>query len=308
MNSSTSSSKRFVTAFLCTALILACGLAGTTEWIIRTKVVPHHNDYAYAELFRQRPSPNAMFGDSHIAYGLTGLPGFVNMAHGGDNFANIAGKMHFYYEGLRPSRVILQAGVHHFSRNFIGERFDETPAFRALVNGYSPWEPRIFKPMHQREMGNYWSELIKGGQFAPLQDFQPDGSRLGRASLADEPATVRRVKSEWTARTLQPVANFETLPIAQAYARELDWLLAQGAQPCLVTMPMAPDLRAQAAQMPAYQQTEAFFSELARSRSVSYVNLLFADIDDDRFSDPHHLNATGAREVSPLVYQRCFGG
>lgn len=98
------------------------------------------------------------------------------------------------------------------------------------------------------------------------------------------------------------------MPIAQAYARELDWLLAQGAQPCLVTMPMAPDLRAQAAQMPAYQQTEAFFSELARSRSVSYVNLLFADIDDDRFSDPHHLNATGAREVSPLVYQRCFGG
>ena len=68
MSSSISNSNSFLWTNLGLITTVVVGFLVASEILVRTSVVPNHNDYKYAELFRNSPARNAIFGDSHAAY------------------------------------------------------------------------------------------------------------------------------------------------------------------------------------------------------------------------------------------------
>jgi hypothetical protein len=301
----TSSSRAFLWSFLILVLGAGFTFAAATEWLIREKIVPYHSYYKYRDLFRDSRAVNAIFGDSHAANGLTGLDGFVNLAYSGENFQSIAGKVRLYFADKQPGRVILQAGFHHFSRNFLDFRPNETKLFRDFLAGRVSLL-RILEPVHAKELMNYWKVFLDKGRFTPKETFMPDGSRLSQAVYTDRPARQRRAAEARTIRILEPIAGFRDTSTAREYQRIIDELRRRGGEICLVSFPAADTLRRGIIEGARFRAVRKYFTALARRDGVRYVNLLDRALPLEFFADPHHVNARGARVISRRVATECF--
>lgn len=293
--------------FLGVVGLVAAAFVASSEAMIRTKVVPAHNDYKYRQLFLSATSPNAIFGDSHAAYSLTGLEGFLNLAMPGNNFISIANRVRLYFRDRSPDKIILQAGPHHFSRDFMNWRPDETETFRRFLEGSSPYAFKMFETVHRQALFRYWSLWLRGDDFTPAQQFMPDGSRLEDSLYTRLSPTIRRANAERTLRILAPVPGFEKSEVARAYEETIQFLQQNGGRVCLVTFPVVSLLRVGMAGSAAYHRARAFFSSLAAARGIPYLDLSVWNVPDDLFADAHHLNVTGARTISARVGEACFG-
>ena len=288
-------------------MIVAAGFVASSEAIIRLKVVPTHNDYKYRDLFLGAKSPNAIFGDSHAAYSLIGLDDFVNLAYPGNSFLSISGRVRLYFRHRTPNKVILQAGPHHFSRDFLNWRPDDVEDFEKFLKGRSPWALKLFENIHRQEVFRYWAMIVYGGEFVPSHEFLPDGSRLEKGLYTRIPPDIQRAGAARTLRILEPVPGFEDTRVAAEYGKTIDFLQSKGAQVCLVTLPVVALLRAGIAEFEAYRRAQKFFEDLARSRGMKYLNLGTWELPDELFADAHHLNAVGGRAISDDVLKGCFG-
>ena len=306
MSSSTTSSRKFLAFFAAALLLISGGFVLGSEMIVRTRVIPNHYFHKYLDLFRDTPSGNAVFGDSHAAYGLTGLDGFVNMAQGGEGFASIRGKVRLFYAERQPGKVILQAGLHHFSRAYLEWREDTTEEFGRLLRGERRFPLEMLQKVYRKELFNYWKVLLTGGTFDPQHPFLPDGSRPGHRNYADMPLSLRKVSAAREARTMEPVAAPEKTVIAAGYADIVDFLEGRGARVCLLTFPVASLLREELRGRQGIGRTRAFFAGLARDKGIRYVDMLEAELPDPLFGDSHHLNFRGAQRITGEVMRRCF--
>jgi hypothetical protein len=306
MHSSTSSFRRNLIVSVGATLVACAIFVTATEMLVRARVMPRHNLYKYIDLFKSSPVESAIFGDSHFAYGLTGLTNFVNVAYQGNNFASIAEKVHLYFHRRQPVRVILQAGVHHFSHDFLTWKERKRDSFEELLKGYPVGYPLMLTPEHRKEVFKYWQIYLSGREFTPADNFMPDGSRLNNRDYSQVPETVRLAAAQRTALILQPAPGFRRSETAELYGQTVDFLKAKGATVCLLTLPVFSLLRHEIKDDRQYAEAIAYFEQLAGSRGLRYVNLLLRDLPDDDFSDPHHLNAKGARRVSAMVEQACF--
>ncbi len=307
MHSFTSSSRAFVRTFVGVLVLVVAGFVASSEAIIRLRVVPTHNDYKYRDLFLSAESPNAIFGDSHAAYSLIGLDEFVNLAYPGNSFISISGRVRLYFQHRKPNKVILQAGPHHFSRDFLNWRPDDVEDFQKFLKGRSPYALKLFENVHRQEVFRYWTMFVTDGEFVPNHEFMPDGSRLVKGLYTDIPLDVRRTDAARTLRILEPVPGFETTRVAAEYRKIIDFLQSKGAQVCLVTLPVVALLRAGIAETEAYRRAQLFFEDLARAKGTRYLNLSTWNLPDNLFADAHHLNAIGGRAVSGKVLKGCFG-
>ena len=307
MHSFTSNSKAFVWTFVGFLALSVVGFVASSEAIIRVKVVPVHNDYKYRELFLSSQSPNAIFGDSHAAYSLIGLEDFVNLAYPGNSFMSISGRVRLYFENRKPQKVILQAGSHHFSRDFLNWRPDDIENFRILLEGRSPYPLKLLESAHRHEVFDYWAIFLQGERFAPNKQIMPDGAFLESGRFSSIPSEERRARTARTLRILEPVPGFEATSVAREYADIIGFLKDRGAQVCLVTFPVVGMLRVGVAESAAYQRAMRFFEDLGRAKGVRHLNLSAWELPDEYFADPHHLNAIGGRAVSGDVLKECFG-
>ncbi len=283
------------------------GFVASSEALVRIKVVPVHNDYKYRELFLGAQSPNAIFGDSHAAYSLIGLDEFVNLAYPGNSFLSISGRVRLYFQNRKPKKIILQAGPHHFSRDFLNWRPDDVEDFQKFLKGRSPYALKLIENVHRQEVFRYWAMFVNGGEFVPSHEFMPDGARLVKGLYTRIPLDIRRAGAARTLRILEPVPGFETTSVAVEYGKTIDFLQSKGARVCLVTLPVVALLRAGMAESEAYRRAQRFFEDLARTKGIRYLNLGTWDLPDEIFADAHHLNAVGGRAVSGKVVKGCFG-
>ena len=307
MPSSTSSSKTFVRWFLAVLAVLVVGFGVGSEVLIRTRVEPNHNFYEYLRLFRDSKSVNAIFGDSHAAYGLTGNDGFVNLANAGDSMYGIYEKLRTYFAGRRPGKVILQAGLHHFSRGYHLWRPADAE-FTHLLDTFDPLTPRILTGPSAQELFGYWRVFLSGHEFVPRHPILSDGSRPvardGRY-LAYTPQH-RRVGALRYARQVEPVVGVETSPVAGLYVRAVDYLLERGARVCLVTFPVTTDFKGAVRKLPRFARAREFFANLAKRKGIGYVDGWEVPLPDEMFDDYDHLSADGARRLTSIVVTRCF--
>lgn len=308
MPSSISSFRRNLFVALGTALLFSLVFVAASEILVRNKIVPRHPFYKYIDVFLHSPNPNAIFGDSHFAYGIAGLNDFTNVAYPGNNFRSIAEKIQLYFAERKPGRIILQAGVHHFSQNFLFRRPNESRSIADDLRPQNTFRFVMFHNQHRPHLFDYWEIYLDGREFDPTTQFVTEENRKNEPNYLDVAPRIRRIASSRISRILMPVQEFQDTSIARLYEKIVNDLKERGADVCLVTLPVVAELRAEMKRNSVFQKTTAYFRALAASSNVRYRNYLFTEFPGHYFSDPHHLNIIGARAVSPLIERDCFGG
>jgi len=306
MPSSTSSFKAFLLAFAATVTALSLCFVVATEWIITTKVIPAHNFTRYLALFQSSTASDAIFGDSIPANGVTGLPGFINLALGGDNFAGMAAKIRLYFKDRTPDKVIIQAGLHHLSRQYIHHR-DDGEGFAALLGEHGEPLLKLLDPLYRYEIATYWRTVAEGGTFVPRERFQPDGSRLSPVNYAHYPQFLRHSAAGQVAQLTLPMPDPMHNPAITGTRSLIAMLQAKGGHPCLVTFPVTRDVHEATAALPEFQGARRAFATLAAETGIRYVDLYDLSLPDSLFADFTHLNQDGARLMSPQIAAACFG-
>ena len=289
------------------ALVVSVLFLVATESLIRSKIVPYHPFYRSLELFKNAQSPNAIFGDSHFAYGVVGLDGFVNLAYPGNNFDAIVEKIRLYFSDKPPGRIILQAGVHHFSQNFLFRRPNESRSIKEDLKPRRFTDLFVVHNQHRSHLFGYWDVYLSGREFTPKTQFVTEELRANEPNYLDVPAETRRVASARIARILQPVPTFRQTHVAKLYEDVVKFLKERGGDVCLVTLPVVAELRNEIHATPLFTKVTNYFGEIAAKYGATYRNFLITPMDENFFSDPHHLNITGARAVSSQVAKSCFG-
>lgn len=288
--------------------VLVAGFAAASEALIRTRVEPHHNYFRYLALFRDARVPDAIFGDSVAAYGLTGMSGTVNLAQGGDSMAGISAKIRAYFGDRPAGRVIVQVSPRHFSQSYLHWRPADDD-FLDLLHGFGPYTPRITAGPAPAELFGYWRIFLSGGEFQPLQAFRPDGSRPVPPSsrFANMDPAVKHRGAVRFAYQIRPVADPASTDVAALYRDTINFLKDRGAIICMVDMPVSRVLKEAAAEIGRFRATKAFLASMARDFGVRYVDGWSLDLPDTMFADYNHLNSAGAEAATPRIASACFG-
>lgn len=276
---------------------------GGTEAIIRSRVDGVHPLQKYVRLFRETKSANVVFGDSMAAGGFTGVAGFVNLAREGDTFPQIDRKVRLYFAQRRPDRVIIEAGLHHFSQSYLASHDDDEFPRQLAGQGYGL---KVFEGVYRAESLTYWKLALTGQPFVPKYGFESDGARLKDTRFSQEAPATRQVTAVREAAGLLPVPAARRDRLWQGYAEMVRFLRDKGARVCLVAFPYAPEMQAAIAAHPQYGEVRAGFADLARRTGAVYVDLIDAPLGDELFENPTHLNGFGAHLVAPDMEKRCF--
>jgi hypothetical protein len=296
-------SRRHVGAFAAVFAVLLLTGAVATEWLVRVKVVPNHSFYKHLALFQTDTRTDAAFGDSQVSNGFTGAPGFVNLGYPGDDFVNMDTKVRLYFAERRPGRVVIQAGLNHFSYQFV-RRVGRDDALLDAVKAL-PWLA-MTAPWHRIELIGYWKTFLTGGDFVSQRRFQEDGSQLVDYDYADHPPLLRRQEAARLASQWAPIRRFQDSSVAKGLDALLDFLQARGAKVCLVTMPLTPEVVESMRTYPAFEEARDFMADLAAKKGIAYLDLRAQPYPDHFYADRNHLNAAGASVLTATVTQLCF--
>lgn len=294
--------RRWAAWTLATAAALGLAVAAASEWLVRSRVVPNDVHAQHLAFFAGARSAHAAFGDSRVAYGFAPGDAMVNLADSGDAVATVAFKVRAYYASRQPGRVVLQADPEQF----------ETPragAAEQIAQYVNPPRLHSLTPQHRASVLTYWRMLLTGAPFKPVLQFNPDGSRFGydrfdwkleASRLADArgKALLRRPdRRNWT----------EPLPAWTDYVSAVDFLVARGARLCLVAFPVSAELRRFTDGVAEYEAARAAIAKLAAERGVRLADFRAATDDLQLYYDEDHLNADGAKALSPRILRTCFG-
>ena len=286
-------------------VILVTTVASVTEMMIRREVEPVHNFPKYLRLFLHSQQPNAIFGDSIVANGFTGVSGFVNLGMGGDNYQGMERKVRLYYQDRPVGKVILQAGPHHLSAQYIRYR-DNGQEFENWVNNPGGSAIRLFDPIYRYEIKSYWSTWLSGKELKPVEEFAADGGRLNGSRYVDYPAFLRDSAVGQIAKLTEPLPDPDHSPVIVAMERLVADLKHKGGEVCLVTHPPSKDVVRASARHPLFAQAQSAFQALAQRQMVRYINFYGQDMDDVWFADPTHLNSLGAEMLGRQIVEKCF--
>jgi hypothetical protein len=77
----------------------------------------------------------------------------------------------FFYAWWDWSLAWVLAGPHHFSRDFMNFRNDNSEGFAELLAGYPAYSLRLVKPSHRKELFQYWKVFLLGHDFLTRQLF-----------------------------------------------------------------------------------------------------------------------------------------
>lgn len=284
-------------------LVFAGALLAGSEWLLRTHVAPSDAAQIHYRFFAAAASPDAAFGDSQMAFALSGAPGFVNLAHLGEAAATIRYKAETYYAARQPGRVVLQANPSMFSAAY------EKDDVEAQIARYRPGERLLLlAPEYRSELATYWRMFLTGQSFKPNVEFLEDGSRARNRKWGEKPAAQRRALAAEGAAFRQPMPAEEIRSSRNfaAFRETVSHLVGRGAKVCLVDVPVAPELAAAVDVLPRYAAAQDLIAETAKGFGVPYLDLHGRYDDPALFDDENHLNPAGAARFTAEVVQACF--
>lgn len=286
----------------CIAL-LSLGFLVSTELLIRVKVVPVDNLISHWRLFAGATNANTIFGDSHTSSGIHGLSGFINLSLPGEDVPTTEEKVRSYYADIRPGKVILQADPHRLVNR--PSEYADRDKIPASATGQEPylW---LLTPLHRKNIPQYWRRFLAGITFEEADKFQPDGAITLRGSWMDLPKQERHESTNATVEGQSPAQEPSETRNARAYERILAYLTANGADVCMVRMPVSSVYREMSSSLQEFGSAQTFLRSLAHNYKVRYVDLSDAIKDDSLFFDTDHLNARGAAAILPLLEAGCI--
>jgi hypothetical protein len=175
VNSSTSSSRRWLQIFFAIVVTASAGILAASEWLIRAQVLRGDNFEWIAARLRNSTQSNASFGDSHVA----AVPDynakdFVNLGVGATTIRKMDQRVRYYFSKIKPGEVIIQADPHLFADYRLEAQGSYVP------ETYSKFRLRAFDPQHRGFMLNYWIALLAKGRLKALE--VPDYDQLWRTA------------------------------------------------------------------------------------------------------------------------------
>ena len=303
----TSVGKRFVA--VTAALVVGTSLVfcAASEWLIRTHVAPNQNIELHAEFLRSATFPNAAFGDSHVAMGITGSNEIINLGFPGNALNEIIGKARIYFERVQPGKVILQADPQQLVPGRLSKSFEPD---RALFEG----EGGLFRflklsvPVYRRAILGHWESFLAGKPFTKTREFNPaDGSQTATRNITDwsEEQIV-----ELSETILTDQRNLAVDPLHPVLVRYLDlakWITEKGGEVCFAAYPVDRTFYKLAASDPTEQKSIDLFSDMAAAVGGRFVDFRSQDYPRKYFFDPDHMTEEGGELFTKDVLEACFG-
>lgn len=299
MTSSTSSFKPVVWRALLFAVLFVAGNALAYGPVRRLVIVPVEGRQQLLQRYKPR---RIALGDSHLAALNLSGEGMLNLAQGGDSFAEMRAKLNYCLDqGFPLETVLLQVDYHSFSggraiRNNLQQGILYTsPASYQEIYGGGPFDhfkaTRLYpvvplaNPVNARLTRRYFINKLD-------PEVLPD---WGRASLE-----VRRQLAEARFRV-----NFARPfdPDQKAHFLGLVEDCRQAHLPVVgVTCPLSPYYRSL---VEATDEAPLARQAIAES-GLEVINLMDRYDDPEAFRDPDHLLSSGAAalEVQQLLLQR----
>lgn len=274
------------------------------EAYVRRNVTANDSFDAQRARFHAGGFPVTAFGDSRIASGIVDSDLVANFATPGDNGATVLGKFEAYTRQNPGGRVILQAGPQQFS----AIRLDADQS-RLLADFVEPGSAplQILRPHLRRFLVGFVAAAARNPSavFSPVRT--PETRRAPEpASFISLPSGDRQRAANERIQHHTPVTRFETNEIVRSWNRVIEAAVGNGAEICLVTMPVSRAYRDAAAQDPAFARARSFYRDLARSAGITYLDL-WDGWPDDIFVNPDHVHPNAAPRVTRAIVEKCFG-
>ncbi len=286
-------------------------LAGATEWLVRTQVVPQDTYANHLKLLETTTRSDASFGDSHVARGFDASDGFVNLAYPSENIEYLNWKIRRHFDARPAGRVIVQADPHLFAS------YRVNASFRPYKNSTQIEAPLLYSATrrHRPRLIAYWSAFAKGfGQLASKVQQTENGALLSQGDLSALPLRKRQIESRLRIQNHSIEPSQAVVDAQLKYRAMISFLAKKGAQICLVSFPVSPDyLTALAdANQPTTPTGHAnaieFFEATATKTGANYVDARAQITKLALFRDVDHLNVEGAGIFSESLIRKCFGG
>lgn len=315
MNSSISSSdrpgarheRRFVLGTMTFVLAASLLFCAASEWLVRTHVAPNQNIEPHAEFLRTATIPNAAFGDSHVAMGITGTNRVANLGFPANTLNDIIGKARLYFDRVDPGMVILQADPQQLVPGRLNRTFEPDRPLFTEDRGLMRWF-KLAVPVYRRAVLGHWETFLKDKPFTQIRDFNPEnGSQTATRTIEDWTderidAFAREILVDQWGISIDP-----NHPVLRAYRELAQWIIDKGGRVCFVAYPVDRVFRATATTNATEARADALFREMAASVGAPYLNYRDKAFPRSLFYDPDHLNLEGGTQFTRTVLQDCFG-
>lgn len=285
-------------------VLLSVAFLAATESLIRAKVIPNDTLRWHVDLFLSGDSENVVFGDSHTAQGVHGVPGFLNLSYPSENVPKVEVKARSYFADKQPGKVVLQADPHMLAP--YREDYDERSDARPFETGRKPYLWALAR-MHTANIHTYWKFYFTGKTFDNIYTFQEDGAFTRTGSWTKLSKEQQLDSAEARISRHRPKQELESTRTAQSYQSVLSFLTGQVAEVCMVRMPVTPLYRRLSANHSEFEDATVFLESLALDYGVRYVDLSDAITDLSLFLNTDHLNERGSLFFAPMLESACFG-
>jgi hypothetical protein len=339
VNSSTSSSKRWLQIFFAIIGPVCVGYLVASEWLIRTEVLPRDSFEWISARLRNSTQSNAAFGDSHVA----AVPdfntrNFVNLGVGATTIRKMDQRVRYYFSKIKPGEVIIEADPHLFAEY----RLQAQASY--VRENYSEFRLRVLDPQHRGFMTSYWTAFLSKGRLEKKEDTAydrlwdaanklqsetagdseaPKPSKIPQglppaAPMISQSATHQPVSDQETLAKFNafmdyevaahtPVLDFRSRDEARIYQDMIRFLIAGGAKVCLVNYPVDRYYRERADTISLFTQVHEFYKQIARENHIPYVSFWARFDDPSMFQNTDHVNQNGSPILAREARQACFG-
>jgi hypothetical protein len=213
--------------------------------------------------------------------------------------------MRAYYSDRVHGRVLLQAAPHWFAPYRDNNMTDMLGDLLLFETGEHPkiW---LMLPTFRATIYFHWKRRFEDLFIADPTQVNSPGDLEKVSRWSDTDAAERAMRTLTRAQSHRPKKDPDTTETAASYVRMLQFLSDNGAETCLLTMPVSPGYLNHMNSFHEYAEVKSIFQQLSQQFGVPYVDLSGELTDLKLFLDHDHINSEGAARISPLIEQRCF--
>jgi hypothetical protein len=303
--------RRYSTGLFVSLALVSVSFVAASELLLRQEFIGRDFLLGKADLFASSHGMDAIFGDSRAWYGLTGIPGFVNHAFGGDSLYDTGEKIRWHFRDRIGFRTIIALSPENFmtrtSKNGIPDERardiyrqfffrDSDSAFLRLYFFSDYYRARIFK---------IWETWLRKGEFTGPFRLTADGANLAAGRMEPPSEAAVDIATKIAQGASHALSTFPTSPSGTYLGKLLKWLEVRQATVCIIT---PPPFHLYSDPLSGSMEYRAFFNALQQeveSHGFRYVNYFWNNLPITDFTDAFHMNSDGAQDFSARVARDC---
>ncbi|MCB1228831.1 MAG: hypothetical protein KDN19_01110 [Verrucomicrobiae bacterium] len=262
---------------------------GSSEFVVRKKVIPNENFLDHLKLLQAGVPKAIVLGDSYLANGFIGAPGYLNLAYPANNIHDIKYEFDKIRDLSRLQVVVLQASPALLKTN------ESSRSSRALDNvGYHLHEYLGFYsllPNFRPYLINYLKMAARGKRFSRKTELNEFGAQIHDSVMSPSSLGFSLEVQQAVARTVPRRSRDQN---SKAYREFVERLAEESISVYLVVPPTSEYYLEQAGEMSGYAECSAFFRQLSSQTGFPLLDYSGSFTDPLLYHSCDHLNREGA--------------